>query len=222
MEERRRFIRITGVKDAWFRVKGASGNFRKVSVKNLSMVGIHFYSPLALEKGTELEIKIGSPEDDSSFTVEGTVIWQIASLNDRFATGIKFIGAQDEREEKLEALINKYAQNVEEQREFIRCELMQDIKFSYVQEPDKKYSAVCADISKGGMKIVVQDRLSGGSRLKVFFELPRQDDSFECEAKVVWFREDKDNGYAAGLIFTKVEERDRDKIWKYIEDRCRK
>ncbi len=222
MEEKRRFIRVTGIKQAGFKVKTSGERFRKVAVKNLSMVGIHLYAPVSLDKDTKLEVELENADKKGRFVVEGTVVWQIASFNDRFATGIKFIQVTQDIRGQLEALINKYSQNIEEQREFVRCEIKEKIQFSYAEAPDKKYPAVCADISKGGMKIMIKDRLSGGSRLKIFFGLPKQEGGFECEAKVVWFREDKSGGYMAGVIFTKVSEQDRDKIWKFIEDFCRK
>ena len=221
MEEKRKFIRITGVKEAAYRVSGGSEGMKKAEVKNLSLVGIHFYASKGMEKGTLIEIQIDSAEHHVSFVVKGVVIWQIASLNDRFATGVRFEHHDDETKNKLSLLISQHADKIEEQREFVRCEILREIFFSYKDNPGQRHSALCVDISKGGMKMMLKERLTGGNRLVVFFSLPDTDKEFECEGKVVWLRDDKDGGFQAGVIFTKVKEEDRDKIWSYIESFCR-
>jgi len=68
--------------------------------------------------------------------------------------------------------MNECANRVDEIREFVRCEIESDINLFYLNDPKKSFSGRTIDISRGGMKIVLDQEVSSGDRLCLGFKLP--------------------------------------------------
>jgi len=221
MEERRRFVRVKGLEEVKYTIKNSGQNPRSIKVKDMSLIGINLYADTGLEKGTVLELELKLPNDPNIINLDAEVLWQLPYHNNKFATGIRFKYKDEQIKKRLSDYIHDCAKRVDECREFVRCNIRADVVCSYVDKPGEKFKAQTVDISRGGIKLVVGQKVEAGARIKVIFILPDSEEKVEAELKVVWSRpENNEKGFALGAIFTKLESRNKDLIWKFIEDYC--
>lgn len=222
MEERRKFVRVKDLKSVEVRVKNSNGKMELVEIKDMSLIGINFYSKAELEKEQMLRIQISLPDGFPSIDTEGKVLWQLSSLGDRFATGVRFYHNNDKIKERLMKFIHEHARSVEENREFIRCPLNKSITVSELSDPDVSFSAKTVDISHDGMKLSLVNKIEVGARIKLNFFLPGDNKALEFKARVIWARKERDNdGFAIGIIYTELDIAVKNKISEFIENHCR-
>ncbi len=222
VEERRKFVRVKDLQSVEVRVKNSNGKMELVEIKDMSLSGINFYSEAELEKERMLKMQISLPDNSTILNIEGKVLWQLLSLGNRFATGVRFNHNDAEVKECLSKFIEEHAKSVDESREFIRCALNTDILISDLSDPDVKFSAKTVDISHGGMKLALANKIEIGARIKLTLLLPRDHEAIEFKARVVWARKEKDkDGFAAGIIYTELDAASKDKIFKFIENYCK-
>jgi c-di-GMP-binding flagellar brake protein YcgR len=222
VEERRKFVRVRGLQEVRYKLKTSGGVPRPVAVKDLSLVGINLYMEEKLDKNTMLELRLDLPDGGQPVFVDGEIIWQIPSHNDRFATGVRFVPLDGGTRDRLSKFILDCAKRVDENREFVRCKLEVDIVYSLSDNPHKKFKGRTMDISRAGMKLQPGEPLENNTRLHLAFTLQHDIDIIEIDAKIVWARTDPDTGlHEAGIIFTKVEDENRSKIDRYIERYCK-
>ena len=219
MEERRKFVRVKDLQSVEVRVKNNDGKMQSVEIKNMSLNGINFYSQAKLEKERILQMKISLPDGFSSMDIEGKVLWQLSNLDNKFATGVRFYHKDAEVKERLSKFIHKHAKSVDESREFTRCTFNADIAVSNLNDPNVRFSAKTVDISHGGMKLALVNKIEIGTRIKLTFLLPGDRKVIEFKARVVWARKERDkDGFAAGIIYTELDTASKDKICKFIEN----
>ncbi len=221
MKERRRFVRVAGLKKIKYKLKRNSGQTREVWVKDLSLIGISFQAEEKLDKGTVLELTIALPHDPDALFLEGEVIWQLPRIKDEFRTGVRLHHRDIKVKERLSKFIYECAKRVEEKREFIRCALEIDVRISFLNDPGREYQAKSCDISRGGMKLLIKDKIKLNTRVRLFFKLPETEKVIESEGKVIWLHERGNDNFEVGVMFAKVEKEDKDTIWQFIEDYCK-
>ncbi|MDD4954638.1 MAG: PilZ domain-containing protein [Candidatus Omnitrophica bacterium] len=79
-------------------------------------------------------------------------------------------------------------------------------------------SSRCEDISEGGMRLSILQRLDLGMSLTLDFKLEETAEPITAKAKVVW-QNDRDNAYypfVVGLKFFKISPADSKKIHDYV------
>jgi len=222
MEERRRFVRVTDLKEVNYRPKGSFSKMHKAAVKDISLIGINFYSNENLEKETIIELELELPKSAKSMRIEGRVIWQLACRHDRYPTGARFDSLEGENKEILADFIAESAKKVDENREFVRCPVDVEINYGHESDRDKKCKGKAGDLSRGGMKLLLNEKPSSGIKLNISFMLPGHIDIIELKGKVVWVRGDSEKGFEAGIIFIQIQDRDKQEIWRFIERYCKK
>ena len=221
MEERRKFVRIKDLKSVEARVDNSNGGMDLVEIKDMSLSGINFYSEKQIEKDRMIKIKIDLPDGLASLNLEGKVLWQLSSLRDKFATGVRFHHADNKVKERLAKFIHEHAKSVNEGREFIRCALDADIVINSLEGSGDKFPAKAIDISPGGMKLSLVNKIDIGARIKLAFFLPQANEAIEVKARVIWVRKEIDkDGFAAGIIYTEMEAAVKDRIVKFIDNYC--
>jgi Tfp pilus assembly protein PilZ len=145
VEERRKFVRVKGLTEVKFKVKGGIENKRSITVKDLSYIGINLYTDVALNEGMLIELELELPDGAKPLNLEGTIIWQLPGRNNRFATGVRFNHTDGEDNKRLSKFIYDCASRVDETREFIRCDIAADIWIIRKKKLKRK-----ARISAGG------------------------------------------------------------------------
>ncbi|MCG2710971.1 MAG: PilZ domain-containing protein [Candidatus Omnitrophica bacterium] len=222
MEERRKFVRIKDLKSVEVRVKNNSGKMELVEIKDMSLNGINFYSEMKLEKERLLQMNISLPDGFNSMNIEGKVFWQLPSLDNKFATGVKFCRNNAEVEERLSKFIRDNVKSVNENREFIRCVLNTNIVIIDLSDPSVRFAAKTVDISHGGMKLALVNKIEIGARIKLSLVLPQDQEAIEVKARVVWVRKERDNdGCVVGIIYTELNAAGKNKIFKFIKNHCK-
>ncbi|MBU1086790.1 MAG: PilZ domain-containing protein [Candidatus Omnitrophica bacterium] len=222
MKERRKFVRVKGLSEVSFKVKDGIEGKRKIAVKDLSFIGINVYTDVVLKNGVIVELELDIPDGCRPLPIEGTILWQLPGRNNRFATGVRFNHTNDSDNKRLSKFIYDCASRVDETREFIRCNVKTAIIGSYLANSQKKINGSSIDISRAGMKLILEQEVASEDSLVLNFKLPGVHQQIELEAKVVWANkcENKDN-FEAGLLFTKLNETSKSGIWAFIEDYCR-
>lgn len=221
MEERRQFVRAKDLKLVKVRVENSSGAMDCVEIKDMSLGGVNFYSETKFEKDQIIQLEIALPNRSQYLNLEGRVLWQLCSLGGKFATGVRFQHIEEQCREQLSKFIHKHAKRVNEGREFIRCALNSDIVINDLNNPSIKIPAKAIDISHGGMKLTLMDKVAIGASLKASLILPQDDESIEFAAKVVWVRKEMDkDGFAAGIIYTEMDAAVKNKIFRFIDNYC--
>ena len=220
MEEKRNFVRVKGLQDIGFRVKGENGSFVRAAVKNISLRGVSILGIGQLSNGVELEIMLDLPGSSKPMSVDGIVVWQVPDASGMFTTGIRFQETGSGAREHLSEFIMACARRVEEKREFVRCAM--DISVSYRHNDPSQ--GVCAaqsvDISRGGMKILVSEPLALGMRLMVTFCLPSDRAAIICDSEVVWVQPTDASIRRIGVRFLNISQRDADRVWAFVTQHC--
>jgi c-di-GMP-binding flagellar brake protein YcgR len=221
VEERRKFVRVKGLAEVKFKVKGSIEKKRSIAVKDLSFIGMNVYTDIPLKDGVVVELELDIPDCPKPITIDGVIIWQLAGRNNRFATGVRFQHTDEQDNKRLAKFIYDCASRVDETREFIRCDLAVDIKGRYLDNPQKKVHGKSVDISRGGMKITLDQEAAAGDRMCINFKLPGIRYDIELEVKVVWAKKCEDTDYfEVGIIFTKLNDEVKSNIWIFIERFC--
>ena len=110
-----------------------------------------------------------------------------------------------------------------EQRQHLRMNKSAIVRFR-LSGSHLGMSSKCEDISEGGMRLAVLQRLDSGMSLDLNFKLEDYTDSIAAKAKVVW-QDTRDNTYypfAVGLKFFKIASADSKKIHDYVSKAIRK
>jgi c-di-GMP-binding flagellar brake protein YcgR len=109
------------------------------------------------------------------------------------------------------ALVKEYWDG-NERRKYIRFKKTVEITYIIVKNPDLNNNGKTADISEGGMKLVVDKKLSKDDILEIRIALPGGNDTAIIEASVIWsedahdFKSDDKRLFYAGIQFSSVKE----------------
>lgn len=98
-----------------------------------------------------------------------------------------------------------------ERRKYFRVMLPLLVSYT-IGEPPRQGEEYTKDISGGGMKIPLKEKIAVGTSLKVQLDLLKDQKALELEAKVIWVNavpDDYDYPYEAGVEFINVSLEDR-------------
>lgn len=220
MEEKRNFVRVKGLQDICFRVKGENASFARAAVKNISLRGVSILATGQLGDGTALEIMLELPGSSKPVPIDGTVVWQMPDGSGTFTTGIQFQEIDAGAREHLSTFIMACARRVEEKREFVRCAMEISVSYRHHDPSQGECAAQSVDISRGGMKILVNEPLALGTRLMVTFCLPRDQAAITCDSEVVWVQPTDASIRRIGVRFLNISQRDADRVWDFVTQHC--
>jgi len=100
----------------------------------------------------------------------------------------------------------------------VRCSLITEVDFYYVNTDNSKGKCLSADIGVKGMKLFVADMPDVGRELMLNFNLPDdKQGALDLRGKVVWARKGVNN--VLGVRFQKLSESDYNRIVSYVKSK---
>ena len=114
---------------------------------------------------------------------------------------------------------------MDERRRYVRLDTRLKITYTVLKKgKDVPISSETKDISGGGIRIFLTNSLPVQTVLKMSILLPEDPPPIVCTGKVVWVEEfsvlqdesKEKNRYEAGISFTEINPKDRDRIIKYV------
>ncbi len=105
---------------------------------------------------------------------------------------------------------------MEERRKYPRYKLSHKVVYNRVSKTsgtESDGSAQTEDVSRGGMKIRVNDLIGKEGILNLKIYIPSYKDPIDAEAKVVWQKETPDNSIMLGVAFTRIGWTESDKLF---------
>lgn len=103
-----------------------------------------------------------------------------------------------------------------EKREFIRLNANIKIKYKILFRGKKK-ETLSKNISGGGIKLFLNEKLEVNALLKLELKIPKHPELISAEAIVVWVEKSRIlPKFNTGIKFTKIEPISKARIFKYI------
>lgn len=113
---------------------------------------------------------------------------------------------------------------MEENRKFVRIEWPVVIKYKTIEEPRTQDQIVGKDISEGGARFIVYERLTKGTKLDFQLEVPFDPMPISAKGEVSWIKKIGDENsktFEVGVIFKGVSQNDQKRLKMYIENEIR-
>ena len=110
---------------------------------------------------------------------------------------------------------------MEENRKFVRIEWPVVIKYKTIEEPHAQDQIVGRDISEGGARFIVYERLMKGTKLDIQLEVPFDSMPIFAKGEVAWIRkigEENSKTFEVGVIFKDIGQSDQKRLKMYIEN----
>jgi len=105
-----------------------------------------------------------------------------------------------------------------ERRQLPRWEVKKEVKVLFPQTQGINH-CIIEDMHLKGMQISFNERLLLIQPMRMSFALGGEYDFIKIEAKIPWLKEGHGR-YFYGLLFTKIDEEDKDKMYQYITANC--
>jgi len=112
---------------------------------------------------------------------------------------------------------------MDERRKYVRLDTRLKITYNILEKEGGPQQSETRDISGGGIRLFLDDPIAEKTLLQITIQLPEDPTPIRCVGKVVWVEsfsvlqgEKKEDQYEAGVIFTDIEQKDRDRIIKYV------
>ncbi len=119
---------------------------------------------------------------------------------------------------------------INQKREFVRLPVSLNVRFKVVkqdsqvkpEEPPEIQEGMTIDLSAGGLLLTTKALLEAGQLLELKVELS-ENESIYCKASVVrvFPRKHQNEDWKVAIIFEDINERQRDRIFKFIFDKQR-
>lgn len=106
-----------------------------------------------------------------------------------------------------------------EKREFVRWRIQRPARFKLANGPQDERKGQLRDISFAGAQLSLSENLRLNDSLDMQMEIPDEQNSIHCQAKVVWQRSAPDESlspFICGLRFTELLNEDKDRIFQYV------
>ena len=110
---------------------------------------------------------------------------------------------------------------MEESRKFVRIEWPVIIKYKTVEEPRAQDQIVSKDVSEGGARFIVYERLMKGTKLDVQLEAPFDSMPMFAKGEVAWIKkigDENSKAFEVGIIFKNISQNDQKRLKMYIEN----
>lgn len=153
-----------------------------------------------------------------------TIFWILFIL---LLAGVFYVLYKDEkllqRNHKARAKVEEYWQG-QERRRYARFKKTLEVTYSVETKPHLKNSGTTANISEGGMKLMLCEKLPKGAILDLNIPIPSsgQDQTAEIEGSVVWSEEAPSadpmckRAFCAGIKFLTIKEPHGSRLIDYI------
>ncbi|MFA5389204.1 MAG: PilZ domain-containing protein [Candidatus Omnitrophota bacterium] len=113
---------------------------------------------------------------------------------------------------------------MEESRKFVRIEWPVVIKYKTLEEPLTQDQIVGKDISEGGARFIVYERLMKGTKLDIQLEVPFDSMPLSAKGEVAWIKkigEEDSKTFEIGVVFKNISQIDQKRLKMYIENEIR-
>ncbi|MEK6733307.1 MAG: PilZ domain-containing protein [Candidatus Omnitrophota bacterium] len=110
---------------------------------------------------------------------------------------------------------------MEENRKFVRIEWPVVIKYKTIEEPRAQDQIVGKDISEGGARFIVYERLMKGTKLDMQLEVPFDTMPIFAKGEVTWIKKaggEDSKAFEIGVIFKGLSQNDQKRLKMYIEN----
>lgn len=110
---------------------------------------------------------------------------------------------------------------MKERREYIRLGEYLKVAYKILDSKNAQSGSLVEDISGGGIRLPVKNRLWPGAVLELEITLPGVNEPVKASGEVVWFqvRNDADYPFVVGIKFINIDPFERGKILNYIRKR---
>ncbi len=108
---------------------------------------------------------------------------------------------------------------MEEKRKFVRLEFPIEVTYRISANPSIEDKSISKNISGGGIRIILKEKLLPGSPLELEINVPDTDVPISALGETVWQEEmvmGREVCYESGVKFVKISPEDRDKITHYV------
>ena len=115
---------------------------------------------------------------------------------------------------------------MDERRRYVRLDTRLKISYTVLKkDKDTFIPSETKDISGGGIRIFLSEPIPVQTFLKLTIHLPDDPKPIVCSGKTVWVEEfvvlptekrNEKNQFEAGVTFTEIDPKDRDRIIKYV------
>jgi c-di-GMP-binding flagellar brake protein YcgR len=110
---------------------------------------------------------------------------------------------------------------MEENRKYIRIDWPVIIKYKTVEEPKAQDQVVSKDVSEGGARFIVYERLARGTKLDIQLEAPFDSLPISITAEVAWIKRigpEESKAFEIGVSFKSVNTNDQKRFKSYLEN----
>ena len=110
---------------------------------------------------------------------------------------------------------------MEENRKFVRIEWPVVIKYKTIEEPKAEDHIVGKDISEGGARFIIYERLMKGTKLDIQLEVPFDSMPLFVKGEVAWIKkigEENSKTFEVGVAFEGINQNDHKRLKMYIEN----
>jgi len=214
-EKQSKILKISG--EVIYKVLGSLMTPISVMVRELRNDGLKFVTTEKLEEKTILELAIKVTQDSDPINAVGLVVWQ-GHGNSKFLldTTIEFTEISPKEESRLLNFITHSAEHIKAGRCHVRCPMEASVNYSTVGDQTRGDVGKTVDIGILGMQLYIKQDIPSNTELKVLFDLPRGRGSISVVAIVVWKGPQVGDIYPIGIKFTEIENRDKQRILRYI------
>ncbi|MFH1061720.1 MAG: PilZ domain-containing protein [Candidatus Omnitrophota bacterium] len=214
-EKKSKILKISG--EVIYKVQGSVTPPISVMVRELRNDGLKFVTTENLDEKAVLDLAIKVTEDSDPITAVGTVVWQgHGSSKFLLDTKVEFTEISPKEESRLLNFITHSAEHIKAGRCHVRCPMEADVRYSSVDNPLDESIGQAVDIGILGMQLYVKQDIPNNVDLKVCFDLPRGRGTVIMVGTVVWKGPRTSGIYPIGLKFTEIENRDKQRILRYI------
>lgn len=140
--------------------------------------------------------------------------------------GLAIVIIEERRVKKLKipkGAVREYW-NGRERRQSMRIDTALIVKYSLEEKQHMKPNGRMRDLSSGGMRLLVNEKLKEGVLLLLEFDIPNTKDVIAAEGRVIWadggFTERNEIGqriFQTGIQFINIKSNDKDRLASYIE-----
>lgn len=214
-EKKSKILKISG--EVIYKVQGSVGSPISVMVRELRNDGLKFVTTENLAEKTVLDLAIKVSEDSDPINAVGTVVWQgHGSSKFLLDTKVEFTEINPKEESRLLNFITHSAEHIKAGRCHVRCPMEVNVRYAKVTNPTEELTGQAVDIGILGMQLYIKQDIPNNIDLKLSFDLPRGRGTLNIVGSVVWKGPQVRDIYPIGIKFTEIENRDKQRILRYI------
>lgn len=105
---------------------------------------------------------------------------------------------------------------MKETRRYIRFNCPVKVNYEVFNEYAHPKQAYTKDISRGGLRLVLNEDITTQSQIKMYIHVPKEKEPIDAIAEVMWVRKDVEkNAVHTGLKFIKISPADKSRILQH-------